>query len=90
MTLEDAIRILRSPEGKEETRRVYRLDRTVDLAVQLIYAEASRMSRADAEKVVDELARLAEELFPGSRDTFEIVYGRRMQRIIGEVFGTGN
>ena len=90
MTLDEAIRILRSPEGKDETKRVYRLDRTVDLAVQLIYAESSRLTRAEAEKIVDELSRLAEELFPGSRDTFAIVYGRRMQRIIGEVFGTGN
>ncbi|GAC1585367.1 MAG: hypothetical protein NVS3B20_27550 [Polyangiales bacterium] len=88
MTLEEAIAILRSPEGREETKRVHRLNRAVEVAIQVIYAE--RMSRLEAERVVDQVAKLAEEMFPGSRDTFEIVYGRRLQRVIREVFGAGN
>jgi hypothetical protein len=32
MTLEEAIRILRSPEGKDETKRVYLLRRAVEWA----------------------------------------------------------
>jgi hypothetical protein len=88
MTLEDAIAILRSPEGKDETRRVHRLARAVEVAIQVICN--GRVSRTDAEQLVDQVAKLAEDLFPGSRDTFAIVYGRRLQRIIGEVFGTAN
>jgi len=88
MTLEEAIAVLKSPEGREETRRVHRLARVVDVAVQLIYARS--VTRTDAEKLVDQIGTLAEELFPGSRDTFAIVYGHRMQRVIGEVFGEGN
>ncbi len=88
MTLEEAIAILRSPEGRDETKRVHRLNRAVDVAVQVIYA--GRISRQDAERLVDQCATLAEDMFPGSRDTFAIVYGRRMQRVIGEVFGSGN
>jgi hypothetical protein len=88
MTLEEAIAVLRSPEGRDETRRVYRLHRAVEVAVQVIATQAS--SRAEAEQVVEQLASVAEELFPGSRDTFSIVYGRKMRRVIGEVFGDGN
>jgi hypothetical protein len=88
VTLEEAIAILRSPEGKDETRRVHRLHRTVEVATQVIYSQ--QMSRHDAERIVDEVARIAEDLFPGSRETFEIVYGYRMRRVIGEVFGLGN
>lgn len=88
MTIDEAIAILKSPEGKDETRRIFRLDRTVDVAVQVIYSQ--NLSRADAERIVDQLAHVAEELFPGSRDTFEIVYGHKLKRVIGEVFGHGN
>ena len=88
MTLQEAIAILRSPEGKDETRRVHRLDRMVDVVVQVIYG--GNVSRQECERLVDQVAVVAEELFPGSRDTFEIVYGRRLQRIIGEVFGVGD
>ena len=88
MTLEEAIAVLRSPEGREETRRVHRLQRAVEVAIQVIYSQP--MSRAEAEAIVDQIARITEELFPGSHDTFAIVYGRRLQRVIGEVFGAGN
>ncbi|HZU85714.1 MAG TPA: hypothetical protein VE987_22460 [Polyangiaceae bacterium] len=85
MTLEEAIRILRSPEGREETKRVYLLRRTVDWAE--ITIRAGGVSRGDAESIVDAVASRAEDLFPGSRDTFAIVYGVRLRRIIDEVYG---
>ena len=88
MTLEEAIAILRSPEGRDETKRVHRLARAVDMAIQVI--SAGHISHKDAEQLVDQVATLAEDMFPGSRDTFAIVYGRRMQRVINEVFGAGN
>jgi hypothetical protein len=85
MTLEEAIRILRSPEGREETKRVYLLRKAVDWAE--ITIRAGDISRNDAESIVDAVAGRAEELFPGSRETFAIVYGVRLRRVIEEVFG---
>ena len=88
MTLDEAIRILRSPEGRDETRRVYLLGRAVDWAE--ITIRGGDVSRADAESIVDAVAARAEELFPGSRATFAIVYGVRLKRVIHETFGEGN
>ncbi len=85
MTLEEAIRILRSPEGRDETKRVYLLRRAVDWAE--ITMRAGQVTRDDAEAIVDAVAVRAEELFPGSRETFAIVYGFRLKRVIEEVFG---
>ena len=85
MTLEEAIRILRSPEGREETKRVYLLRRAVDWAE--ITIRAGDVTRDDAEAIVDAVASRAEDLFPDSRDTFAIVYGVRLRRVIEEVYG---
>jgi hypothetical protein len=85
MTLGEVIAILRSPEGKEETKRVYLLRRTVDWAE--ITIRAGDVTRDDAESIVDAVAARAEELFPGSRETFAIVYGFRLRRVITEVYG---
>jgi hypothetical protein len=85
MTLQEAIAILRSPEGKEETRRVYLLRRAVDFAE--ITMRAGGIERNEAEELVDAVASVAEELFTGSAETFRIVYGVRLRRVIDEVFG---
>jgi hypothetical protein len=85
VTLEEAIRILRSPEGREETKRVYLLRRAVDWAE--ITIRTGDVSRGDAEAIVDAVAARAEDLFPGSRETFAIVYGVRLRRVIDEVYG---
>jgi hypothetical protein len=88
MTLEEAISVLRSPEGRDETKRVYLLRRTVDWAE--ITIRAGGVSRKDAEEIVDAVAQRAEELFPGSAATFAIVYGVRLRRVIDEVYGKGD
>jgi len=88
MTLEEAIRILRSPEGKDETKRVYLLRRAVEWAE--ITIRARHVDRDDAESIVDAVAARAEELFPGSEETFAIVYGVRLKRVIEETFGKGD
>ena len=88
MTLEEAISILRSPEGKEETKRVYLLRRAVEWAE--ITIRSRQVDREDAEAIVDAVASRAEELFPGSRDTFAIVYGVRLKRVIDETYGQGD
>jgi hypothetical protein len=85
MTLEEAIAILRSPEGKEETKRVYLLGRAVDWAE--ITIRSRQVDRRDAASLVDAVAARAEVLFPGSRETFAIVYGVRLKRVIEETFG---
>ena len=88
MTLEVAIRILRSPEGKDETKRVYLLRRAVDWAEMTI--RARHVDRRDAEAIVDAVASRAEDLFPGSQETFAIVYGVRLKRVIDETYGKGD
>jgi hypothetical protein len=85
MTLEEAIRILRTPEGREETKRVYLLGRAVDWAE--ITIRVGDVTRDDAESIIDAVAARAEGLFPGSRETFAIVYGVRLRRVIDEVYG---
>ena len=85
MNLEEAIRILRSPEGRDETKRVYLLRRAVDWAE--ITIRAGDVTKDDAEAIVDAVASRAEDLFPDSRDTFAIVYGFRLRRVIEEVYG---
>jgi hypothetical protein len=76
MTRDEAVAILRSPEGRDETRRVYHLRRAFELVVQTIYA--GDYTRSEAEQLVAGLADLAEEFFPGSAETFSIIYGRRL------------
>ena len=88
MTLEEAIAVLRSPEGKDETKRVYLLARAVDWAE--ITIRSRHVERQDAESLVNAVAAKAEDLFPGSRDTFAIIYGVRLKRVIDETYGTGN
>jgi len=85
MTLEEAIAVLRSPEGKEETRRVHVLGRAVDFAE--ISLRGGGIPRREAEQLVDALASLAEQLFAGSAETFRIVYGVRLRRVLEEVYG---
>ena len=85
MTRDEAVAILRSPEGRDETKRIYQLRRAFELVLQTIYA--CDYSRAEAEQLVDGLAGLAEEYFPGSAETFSIIYGRRLGRVISEVYG---
>jgi hypothetical protein len=88
MTLDEAIRILRSPEGKDETKRVYLLRRAVEWAEMTICG--GHVDREDAEAIVDAVAARAEELFPGSEETFAIVYGVRLKRVIDETYGKGD
>jgi tRNA(Leu) C34 or U34 (ribose-2'-O)-methylase TrmL len=85
MNRDEAVAILRSPEGRDETRRIYRLGRAFDLALRLI--ESGGFSRDEAEQMVDAVADLAEQYFPGSAETFSLLYGRRLRRAIADVYG---
>jgi hypothetical protein len=88
MTRDEAVAILRSPAGRDETRRVYQLRRAFELVLQTIYGRDH--SRAEAEQLVDGLASFAEEIFPGSQETFAIIYGQRLRQVIDEVYGASD
>jgi hypothetical protein len=88
MTREEAIAILRSSAGVDETLRIQRLARAVDATEWAI--RERHVGRAEAEDIVDHVANIAEQLFEGSRETFELIYGHRLQRVIREVFGEGD
>ena len=85
MTREEVIAILRSTAGRDETRRVYYLRRAVDFVEQTI--STGQATRIEAEQMTDAVAELAEEYFPGSTETFAIIYGHRLRRVMNEVFG---
>ena len=88
MTRDEAVAILRSPEGRDETRRVYQLRKAFELVLQTICV--GDHSRSEAEQLVDGLAGLAEEYFPGCAETFSIIYGRGLGRVISEVYGNAD
>jgi len=88
MTRDEAVAILRSPEGRDETRRVYQLRLAFELVMQTIYG--GDHSREEAEQLVDGLASFAEETFPGSAETFAIIYGQRLRKVIEEVYGASD
>lgn len=88
MTREEVIAILRSPAGREETRKVRDLSRAVHFVEAAIYS--GQLSRIEAEQMADGAARIAEAYFPGSAETFAIVYGQRLRRVMDEVFGAAS
>ncbi len=85
MTRDQIIAILRSDAGRDETRRVRNLGRAIDFVERTICSR--QLTRLEAEQMADAAARIAEEYFPGSAETFEIVYGHRLRRVMNEVFG---
>lgn len=69
-------------EIREERRRLRALRRLVDLVTQIIMQ--SRLSRWEAEELVEVTRRQILQLFPGQEQTYEIVYRRRFERLIQE------
>ena len=88
MTRDEAVAILQSPEGRDETRRVYQLRRAFELVLQTIYV--GDHTRSEAEQLVDGLVEFAEQSFPGSAETFSIIYGRRLRQAIADVYGSAD
>jgi hypothetical protein len=74
---------LATPEQiADETRRLRRARLIVDLASGLIMQ--GRLRRSEAEALVAVARRKVLDLFPGGRETFEIVYGPRFRRLVDE------
>ncbi len=69
---------------REENRHIRYLRFLVDLALMEI--RAGRLSRAQAQDVVENLRSQALKLFPGKETAFDLIYRPRLQRAITETF----
>ncbi len=72
-------------EIREENRRIRYLRFLVDFSILSIQQE--ELSLEEAEEMVENVKRAACSLFPGKEETFELIYRRRFNRVIGERFG---
>ncbi len=69
---------------RTENRNLRYLRFIVDLAISEI--RAGRYTRAQAEKVVDNIRSQTLHLFPGKELAFDLIYRPRFQRAITETF----
>jgi len=72
-------------EVREENRKIRFLRYLVDFSILSI--QQDDLSFEGALKVVEEVKRAACSLFPGKKETFELIYRPRFQRVIQERFG---
>ncbi len=70
---------------EEENRKIRYLKMMVSLGLALLSEE--RLSRREAEEIVDSIRRSALRMFPGKEATWEIVYAPRFRRAIEERWG---
>jgi len=70
---------------EDENRRIRYLKMMVDLGLALLRQE--RLSRREAEQIVESIRRSALRMFPGKESTWEIVYALRFRRAIEERWG---
>jgi len=68
----------------EESRRVRRLRIVVHLALNEI--AQGTLSIEEAQDLVAATKRVAEQLFPGKGETFDLIYRPKFQRLIREVY----
>jgi hypothetical protein len=66
----------------DEATRARKVTQIVDIATALI--TQSEMSRAEAEALVEYARAAILELFPGSTQTFEVVYAQKFRRLVDE------
>jgi len=72
---------------EDENRKIRRLKMMVNLGLSLLRHE--RLSRREAEQIVESIRRSALRMFPGKETTWEIVYAPRFHRAIEERWGRG-
>jgi len=70
---------------EDENRKIRYLKMLVDLGLALLRQE--RLSRLEAERIVESIRRSALRMFPGKETTWEIVYAPRFNRAIEERWG---
>jgi hypothetical protein len=71
-------------EIDEESRRVRRLRIVVNLSLSLI--AQGDLQYAEAQELAASARRLAEELFPGKGEVYDLVYRPKFRRLINEVY----
>jgi hypothetical protein len=67
---------------QEEQKRLRHLRVLVDLTAGVIVQ--SGISRIEAERMVEAMRRKVLQLFPGTEQTYDIIYRRRFERLIEE------
>jgi hypothetical protein len=67
---------------REEHRQIRYLRTIVDLTANVIMQ--SRLSRAEAERLVEATRRQILVLFPGKEQAYDIIYRPRFERLISE------
>jgi len=72
---------------KDEDRKIRRLKMMVNLGLAVLRQE--RLSRKEAEEMVESIRRSALRMFPGKETTWEIVYAPRFRWTIEEKWGKG-
>jgi hypothetical protein len=76
-----------SPTREEidaESRKIRRLSIAVNLTLQVI--AQGEVTLEAAQEMAAAIQRLALTLFPGKESAYEIIYGRRFQRLIARVY----
>jgi hypothetical protein len=69
-------------EIADEAKRARKVTHIVDITTALI--RQSGMSRRDTETLVAHVREQILRLFPGSEQTYEVIYTRRFRRLIDE------
>jgi hypothetical protein len=72
-------------EIQEENRKIRFLRFLVDFSIMSI--QESDLSPDEALKIVEDVNRVACNLFPGKEETFELIYRPRFLRVIHARFG---
>ena len=71
-------------EIDEESRRVRRLRIVVNLSLSLI--AQGNLHYEEAQEIASSARKLAEELFPGKGEVYDLVYRPKFRRLINEVY----
>ena len=74
-----------SPHKKalqEEEKRIRQLRRLMDLTAALLWQ--ADLSLSEAQKVISDARDAALRLFPDKGETFDLIYGSRLGRILSE------
>jgi hypothetical protein len=71
-------------EIDEESRRVRRLRIVVNLSLSLI--AQGNLPYDEAQEIAAAARRLAEELFPGKGEVYDLLYRPKFRRLINEVY----
>ena len=86
MDATDAIRSFSPTKAEidEESRRIRRLRIVVNLSLSLI--AQGDLTYEEAQGLAGAAARLAEELFPGKSDVFDLLYRPKFRQLVNEMY----